>query len=245
MSPVTKAKTSVFDDFTDSYEAACDRGLALSGEDREYFARRRVDHTRRLCSSFSVTTIVDFGCGLGHSTPHLLEAFPRARIVGVDTSKAAIEAAGRRYGSDQIQFTTDGRALEQDVADLAYSNGTFHHIEPIDREAEVRKIRQWLAPGGLFVLWENNPWNPGTRLVMKRIPFDRDAQPLSYLEARTLLTRCGFRVVAASFHFYFPAWLKALRRFEPALERLPLGAQYCLLAQRDPAADWHARQSGL
>ena len=226
--------TNVFDDFVDSYEAACDRGLALSGEDREYFAAQRIDHTRRQCSSLRVGTILDFGCGLGHGTPHLLRAFPGARIVGLDTSEAAIETARRRFASERVTFTTNSRIVEHNVVDLAYSNGTFHHIEPIDREKEIRRILEWLAPGGIFALWENNPWNPGTRLVMKRIPFDRDAQPLSYLEARKLLTRCGFRVVDVSFHFYFPAWLKALRRFEPPLERLPLGAQYCLLAQREP-----------
>ena len=40
-------------------------------------------------------------------------------------------------------------------------------------------VRQGLRPGGVFALWENNPWNPGTRLVMRRIPFDRNAVLLS------------------------------------------------------------------
>ena len=36
-----------------------------------------------------------------------------------------------------------------------------------------------LLTGGVLALFENNPWNPGTRLVMKRIPFDRNAQTIS------------------------------------------------------------------
>lgn len=233
MSPTTETSTNVFDEFVDSYEAACSRGLELSGEDRDYFVVRRVDRTRRLCSSLAdVKAIVDFGCGLGHSAPHLVAAFPHTRIVGLDTSEAAVAMARRRYQSDEVQFTTDDRVIERHSANLVYSNGTFHHIEPVDRERHAQKILQWLAPGGLFALWENNPWNPGTRLVMKRIPFDRDAKPLSYLEAQTLLADCGFRVLDTSFHFYFPAWLKGLRRFESRLERLPLGAQYCVLAQK-------------
>ena len=48
------------------------------------------------------------------------------------------------------------------------------------------------------------------------------------LTARAVLTS----VVATSSHFYFPSALKALRRFEPFLEGVPLGAQYCVLAQR-------------
>src|SRR6059036_11455 len=45
--------------------------------------------------------------------------------------------------------------------------------------------------------WENNPWNPGTRLVMSRIPFDRDAVPLSPPEVRRLVLTAGFRLEQA------------------------------------------------
>jgi SAM-dependent methyltransferase len=230
MMPAPNASPSVFDAFVDDYESACGRGLALSGEDRDHFASRRIDWTRTACAGRPVTRILDFGCGLGHSTPHFHAAFPGACITGVDTSEAALESARRQYGSERTRFAA---TLDGGPFDLAYTNGTFHHIEPADRDGEVRKIFERLVPGGLFALWENNPWNPGTRLVMSRIPFDRDAQTLSYLVAQSLLTRCGFRVVASSFHFYFPSWLKLLRRFEPALERLPFGAQYCVLAVRD------------
>jgi SAM-dependent methyltransferase len=115
---------------------------------------------------------------------------------------------------------------------LAYCNGVFHHIPPAGRDAAARDVFRWLRPGGAFALWENNPWNPGTRLVMSRIPFDRDAITLSYLEAQALLRRAGFRAVATSFHFFFPSALRALRRAEPWLERVPFGAQYCVLARK-------------
>jgi hypothetical protein len=76
---------------------------------------------------------------------------------------------------------------------------------------------------------------------MKRIPFDRDAQTLSFLTAERLLRRAGFEVLATSFHFYFPASLRVLRPVEAALRRVPFGAQYCVMA-RKPASD---RQVGL
>ena len=229
----TDANLNVFDDFVEDYEEACARGVQLSGESRDYFACERIRLTAGWCSKLtSVHRVVDFGCGLGASTPHLAAAFPDATVVGIDTSAAAIDAARRRYGSDRTRFVLDARAVENCSAELVYSNGTFHHIEPLDRPAQVRTIRNCLAPGGLFALWENNPWNPGTRLVMRRIPFDRDAKPLSYLEGRRLLRAAGLEIVSISFHFYFPAVLKALRPLEPALTHLPLGAQYCLFARR-------------
>jgi trans-aconitate methyltransferase len=223
---------SVFDEFVDNYEDACDRGLALSGESRDYFARARIVQTRQATSALPVARLVDFGCGLGHSTPHLTEAFAGATIVGVDSSAGAIASARRRYGNDRILFTTSFDAPELRSIDLAYSNGTFHHIPPAEREAIVRQIYGWMSPGGIFALWENNPWNPGTRLVMSRIPFDRDAQMLSYRVASRLLQSAGFEVMSASFHFYFPAWARALRPFESLLVRVPFGAQYCVFGRR-------------
>lgn len=69
-------------------------------------------------------------------------------------------------------------------------------------------------------------------MVMSCIPFDRDAITLSYLESRGLLSSVGFTVLKSRFAFYFPAALGFLRPLEPALEALPLGAQYLVLAQK-------------
>jgi trans-aconitate methyltransferase len=229
---------NTFDEFVESYEEACGRGLALSGESRDYFAQQRIVRTTTLCAGLAtIERIVDFGCGLGHSTPYLLESFPAATVVGVDTSTAAIDQAQRLYGCARAGFTTqlEGRIPSGSVQ-LVYSNGTFHHIEPPERRAVVATIREWLSPGGVFVLWENNPWNPGTRLVMRRIPFDRDAKTLSYRTASRLLADSGLHIRSVTSHFYFPAWLARLRRVEPWLQRVPLGAQYCVVGQKSSGA---------
>ena len=77
-----------------------------------------------------------------------------------------------------------------------------------------------------------NPWNPGTRLVMRRIPFDRDAKLLSPPHARELLTRAGFNVLRTDFLFLFPRVLSALRPPEGRLARFPVGAQYMVLCRK-------------
>ena len=223
---------ALFDDFVDEYEDACARGVSLSGESRDYFARARVELTKGWCAKAPVTRILDFGCGMGHSAPYFGEVFPGAALVGVDTSVGAIRWARQHYGSANVRFVTPDEATELGAVDLAYSNGTFHHIEPGKRPAILRQIFRWVAPGGLFALWENNPWNPGTRMVMKRIPFDRDAQTLSFLLTKQILNEAGFEIVTTSFHFFFPAALRALRRFEPLFARVPLGAQYCVVGRK-------------
>ena len=80
---------------------------------------------------------------------------------------------------DRARFLLFDHYQPKEEIDLAFCNGVFHHIPPEQRARAIAYVYRCLRPGGLFALWENNPWNPGTRLVMSRIPFDRDALPLS------------------------------------------------------------------
>ena len=101
-----------------------------------------------------------------------------------------------------------------------------------ERAQVVTYIARALRPGGLFALWENNPWNPGTRYVMSRISFDRDAITLTHSETRRLLKTGGFQILRTDFLFIFPKALSWLRGIEPSVSRLPLGAQYQVLCRR-------------
>jgi hypothetical protein len=91
-------------------------------------------------------------------------------------------------------------------------------------------LREVLRPGAHLALFENNPWNPGTRMVMSRIPFDRDAIPLSFLETRNRIKGAGFKVCGTRFLFYTPNFLAPLRFIEPLFVNVPFGAQYYVLA---------------
>jgi hypothetical protein len=71
---------------------------------------------------------------------------------------------------------------------------------------------------------------------MSRIPFDHDAITLTPPQARCLLRAGGFEVLRTDFAFIFPRMLAALRRLEPRVSLLPLGAQYQILC-RKPGAD--------
>ncbi len=223
-------------DLSDEYDAMLNQGLRLSGESKEFFAAGRIQHlARTLPADFQVTRILDFGCGIGDTSALLADAFPQAEVVGTDNASNAIDCARQKHGSPRISFQClDGFAADYSY-DLCYVNGVFHHIEPHNRPGALKLIHQALRPGGRFAFFENNPWNPGTRLVMKRIPFDRDAQTITPTSARRLLDGNGFTTDASSYLFFFPRALKGLRVLEPHLIRFPMGAQYLLLAAK-PAA---------
>jgi SAM-dependent methyltransferase len=220
-------------DITEEYDAMLQRGMSLTGETREFFMEGRVkDLVQQLPKTFNPRRIVDFGCGLGHTAKHLAETFPGARVIGVDTSAPTIQSARELYGSPKIEFVLLSDFREAGTCDLCYMNGVMHHVEPPDRPEVLATINRCLVRGGYFSMFENNPWNPGTRIGMARVAFDRDAKVLSFLHARRLLRAAGFdTTIPVRFLFYFPRFVSFLRPLEPALAGLPLGGQYYVLAK--------------
>lgn len=223
---------SGFDRFAAEYEAELERGLRLSGEDSAHFARERCRWLRGRLDRIGhePRRVLDFGCGTGGAIPHLLAELGAATVVGSDVSAASLAVARRRSGGERVEFV-EPAAIPAAGFDLVHVNGVFHHVDPAERPAALAAIRAALRPGGLLALWENNPWNPGTRLIMSRVEFDRDAIMLSAPAARRLLGASGFAALGTDFLFVFPRALSALRRLEPALAPLPLGGQYLVLAR--------------
>jgi SAM-dependent methyltransferase len=153
-------------------------------------------------------------------------------LTGTEVSEGSIKVARRLYNEPHISFRLIQEYSPSAEFDLAFCNGVCHHIPLAERAKAVSYVFNALRPNGLFALWENNPWNPGTKLVMSRIPFDRDAITLSFLETKKLLRAGGFSILSTSFAFYFPRPLAFLRFLDPTLARLPLGAQYMVLASQ-------------
>jgi len=221
-------------DKADEYDEMLNQGLKLSGESKEFFMIGRLELMKKhLPKGFSPKRILDFGCGIGDTTEELARMYPEAEVVGIDTAEDALRFATENKSSDRISYETVDSFSTSDAFDLAYTNGVFHHIPLHLRDTSAKTVSRALKAGGYFAYFENNPWNPGTKMVMSRIAFDRDAITLSYLESKRLLSQNGFSDVNTSrFAFYFPNALKFLRPLEPALETLPLGAQYLVLAKK-------------
>ena len=237
--PTPQAATTAeaFDEYADRYDETLDRALAGTGEDRTYFARARVEWLARRVTRRGVRpqSVLDYGCGNGAATPFFVDVLGATRTTGVDVSHKSIDYATRTFGSPRSSFAVLGDTPPA-TFDLAFCNGVFHHIPPDQRARAVDYVKRALVPGGLWAFWENNPWNPGTRLVMHRLPFDRDAITLSPPDARRLLGAGGFEILETTAMFIFPGVLKALRPLEPLVSRIPAGGQYLVLARKPTEA---------
>jgi len=229
---------SPFDAFSHDYDEALNAGLSLSGETPAFFARERLKWlARRLLEmGVSVRSVVDYGCGKGSATPLFFELLDAERVTGVDASEKLLEMARATHASDRAVFLSRAGYEPAAREDLVFCNGVFHHVPPPHRPAEISAILDSLKPGGLLALWENNPWNPAARLVMSRVAFDAGAVTLTPPETRRLVEGGGFEVLRTDFLFIFPRVLRSLRGIEPALVRLPLGAQYQVLCRKPAGA---------
>jgi SAM-dependent methyltransferase len=222
-----------FDAYAAGYGNALERGLRYSGEDAAYFATGRVQWLARLLTElrFTPASLIDFGCGTGASTPYFLSAL-NVEVTGIDVSEALLGRARREHSSPKARYVLQKDYQPGGNVDIAFCNGVFHHIKPSDRTGALAYVAKSLRTGGLFAFWENNPWNPGTRFVMSRIPFDRDAITISPPAARRLLRDAGFEIVRTDHLFFFPRILRWLRPLEPRLASVPLGGQYFVLARK-------------
>jgi len=182
------------------YEAMLNQGIGLSGESQEFFITGRIQDMRSQVPP-APRRILDFGCGTGKSCGRLAEAFPGAQIVGADLSEEALAHARTNFGSNRVTFENIGDLPQLERFDLCYINGVFHHILPDERQQTLAMLRNLLTPGAHLALFENNPWNPGTRMVMRRIPFDRDAIPLSFWNCAAGFSRQAFRSAVRVFCF--------------------------------------------
>ena len=231
-----QSERPLFDEHAQTYEADCMRGLSLSGESPSYFADARAEKLAKWWSESArpaPLNIVDYGCGTGEGTLALARKFPQAKVVGLDISAQSIMVANERCRDEQVEFATlDQTAAELPRADLFHMSGVLHHVDPNARNDLLAVQQKYLADDGVIAIFENNPLNPGTRWVMSRIPFDRDAIPLRAGELRERLQGTGFAIRDVYYLFWFPRILAALRPLESLLTRIPFGAQYAVIASK-------------
>jgi trans-aconitate methyltransferase len=223
-----------FDDHADTYDAELNRGLSVTGEGKEYFAQGRVQWLHRCLEQLrrQPQSAIDYGCGTGDTTILLRDVFRLSSVFGLDVSVRSLDLARLKQTSKDYSFLGFDEYTPKADIDLVYCNGVFHHIPVATRTSAMDYIFRCLRPGGVFALWENNPWNPGTRYVMSRIPFDRDAEAIPPSQATKLLQSGGFQIISVNYLFLFPRFLKALRFLEPWVCRVPLGAQYQILCRK-------------
>ena len=225
-----------FDKFAEEYLATHTDNLKISGEAPDYFARYKLEELRRVWTRQGLAepaAVLDFGCGIGASLPHLSAAFPAASLSALDVSQKSLDIAEARFPGLARLVRYDGAAvpLADASQDLIFSACVFHHIDAAEHVRLFAELRRLLRPDGRLVIFEHNPVNPVTRYIVATCPFDENAV---LIPGPTLAQRqkaAGFTRIETRYTGFFPGPLRALRPMEPWLSALPVGAQYYTLAR--------------
>ena len=220
-----------FDRFSDSYREDLAASLGRVGS-----IDLAIESKLGLLSSLfrehhlgSMQRILDFGCGTGLLSAHL-GAFAE-QVIGLDVSLDSLRASHASH-SQRVAYHGSGIPIQDGTIDAAVASCVFHHIEPERRANALSELKRVLAPGGLMVIIEHNPWNPVTRWVVNRCEFDEDAVLLSGPETGRLMEEAGFQSVAWRYFFTVPPKGGLLRTADNLLGWLPSGAQFACVGTR-------------
>lgn len=215
---------SEFDQFAEKYDEILDDSMPEGMSENPYFAEYKIKLIADLLDELVPTKILDFGCGAGRGLPYVTRYFPESEVWGFDVSEASLNVARSRV--PEATLVSDMNDLNDERFDLIVAANVFHHISLDKRVGALSDCRKVLADKGKMFIFEHNPYNPATRWVFERCPFDVDAEMLSKARASRIAKQANLKITDSGYTLFFPAQLSFLRVLEKSLKMLPLGAQY-------------------
>ena len=96
--------------------------------------------------------VLDVGCGPGNSTEVLAARYPRARILGIDSSPQMIREAARNHPQMEFRLCDAGRDLAAlgRQFDVVFSNACIQWVP--DHPRLIRDMLALLRPGGMLAV---------------------------------------------------------------------------------------------
>jgi len=219
----------------EGYREKLDRAVAFAGVSHEFFARAKAEElvqlARRELGDPAGLDALDAGCGIGLVDQHLRGRF--RSLTGTDLSPEALAtAAGENPGVRYSLAEPGALPFDDDSFDLTFAANVVQVVAREERPRFVAELARVTRSGGLVTVFEHNPRNPLTRLVVRRFELGSDVRMLSADDTARLLHDAGLTPVERGYMVLFPSRRRHLLQLERALRRFPLGAQYYLAARR-------------
>lgn len=195
-----------------------------------YFAEYKIKLINQQLKERAPERILDFGCGPGRSIEFLASYFPRAEIWGFDVSEDSVKQA--RANNPNAKFVLDMDEIQNQEFDLIFAANVFHHIPKSEQSDALKACARVLKESGVMYIFEHNPYNPVTKRIFERCPFDVNAVMLPRSETVSIARGAGLELDKSGYTLFFPAQLSFLRFVEPWLSAIPMGAQYYVRLRR-------------
>ena len=223
-----------FDRFANEYDQLLRRSIAVTGEGPEFFHDYKIQALARFARKRNIRpkSILDFGSGVGNSTPYFRRYFPCAQLTGADVSQRSLEIAEKRLPGVATWLQIQDNHIPAPVGafDMTFSACVFHHINHDEHVEWLRELRRVTRIGGMLTIFEHNPLNPLTVRAVNTCPFDVYAHLIPAKELIASYRESGWADPQPHYHLFFPRALQGLRALEPYLSGLPFGGQYSVSA---------------
>lgn len=153
-------------------------------------------------------SVVDVGCGYGHSMAKLSQRFSPDKLIGLDIDEEMIAATAlnnhrKGINADLIHCSSDNIPLAENSIDLVFCHQTFHHI--IEQEKAIREFYRILKPGGIFLFAESTKRYIHSFIIklLFKHPMKVQKTAEEYID---LIKDAGFSVPESSISFPFLWW---------------------------------------
>jgi len=94
--------------------------------------------------------IVDLGCGPGNSTELLVNRYPDAQVIGLDSSPDMLTKARARLPKHEFVQADIAQWKPEPDTDLLFSNATFQWVP--DHPSVLKRLLESLPPGGVLAV---------------------------------------------------------------------------------------------
>jgi ubiquinone/menaquinone biosynthesis C-methylase UbiE len=218
-----------FDQYKNDYQRIVERSIRFGGKPHDFYTKLKAEYfisiLRERHPHEKNLSLLDVGCGHGVIHPYIKNSV--GKLTGIDMAGEVI-AMARKKNSGVSYSTFDGEHIPSPDHgyDAALMICVLHHVPPRKWADLLCETRRVLSPGGSLTVFEHNPLNPLTQLVVRTNVIDKDAVLLRRGHLVRLMAEAGFTDLESRYILVTPFENAYARKLETALGSIPLGAQY-------------------
>lgn len=223
-----------FEGAAEDYQRLVEGSFGFIGRRLDFFAAQKarvvMETMRGHLADVASAAVLDVGCGIGTLGAHISASVGSFR--GIDVAPDMV-AVARLRDPRGMYDAYDGTTLPYAPAtfDVACTINVLHHIDVPGRPRFMAEMERVVRPGGLLVIIEHNPWNPLTRLAVRRCALDALSELLAMRDVIGLIRSQGLSIVSARHVLVLPVAGRLASAVERRLAPFPLGAQHMVTAR--------------